>query len=150
MNTGEFLRHGHYLATSSTTPPTEDCAEGSLRCIDGSLVPAQCPDPDDEIVIDESSEGDTSSDATDSIDGNQTEDTSEEDAGSETDGVPTTDETDQPGSSENSDDTDSGGADAIATTENGQNTLSQEFWLSGKQPERLAFDPSRLSLPFSS
>ena len=39
---------------------------------------------------------------------------------------PTIDETDQPGSSENSDDTDSGGADAIATAEDGQNTLSQE------------------------
>ena len=126
MNSGEFLHHGHYQATSSTTPPSEECVEGSLRCIDGTLVPGQCPDPDDEIDIDESSEGDSSSDATGSIDGTETDDTSAQDAGSEPDDAPTADETDQPGSTENADDADSGGADAIASTEDGQNTLSQE------------------------
>ena len=108
------------------------------------------PDPDDEIVIDESSEGDTSSDATDSIDGSQTEDTPEQDAGSETDGVPTIDETDQPGSSENSDDTASGGADAIANREWAKHAVARDPLVVRQTTRTCLLLTLLIFLPFSS
>ena len=145
---GEFLHHGiTKLPVPQRLHPRS--AWKAAFDVDGTLVPGQCPDPDDEIDIDESSEGDSSSDATGSIDGTETDDTSAQDAGSEQ----TTPQLPMKRTSQVAlriaDDADSGGADAIAITEDGQNTLSQEL-LVVRRTTRTARDPSHLSLPFSS
>jgi len=124
INTGDFLRHGHYLTTGSTTPPAGDCAESDLRCIDGSLEPALCPDADDESIIDETTEDGTITEEPGETDDNGNVDGPDQEEDSDNDSSTTSDDTDNPDAADG--DTTSASNDDATTPDEGQSSPSPE------------------------